>query len=78
MNISREESLLIPEITQRVFDILSINLRMEGTWIKDGAKFEWASEVNHTNHSKIVYFTITGQGSISDQWLGPGYCLSIK
>ncbi|XP_063679451.1 adenylate kinase 7-like isoform X3 [Bolinopsis microptera] len=44
MNITREEALLIPEISQRVFDILSVNLRMEGTWIKEGAKFEWVSE----------------------------------
>ena len=45
MNISREEALLIPDISQRLFDILSVNLRMEGSWIKEGAKFEWASEV---------------------------------
>jgi len=44
MNISREEALLLPEITQRIFDIISVNLRMEGTWIKEGAKFEWTSE----------------------------------
>lgn len=54
MNISREESLLIPEITQRVFDILSINLRMEGTWIKDGAKFEWASEMGILENIAVV------------------------
>ena len=46
MNITREEALLIPEISQRIFDILSINLRMEATWVKDGAKFEWVAEVN--------------------------------
>jgi hypothetical protein len=45
MNITREEALLIPEITQRVFDILSVNLRMEATWVKEGAKFEWVAEV---------------------------------
>ena len=45
MNISREEALLLPEITQRIFDIISVNLRMEATWIKEGAKFEWTSEV---------------------------------
>ena len=46
MNITREEALLIPEITQRIFDILSVNLRMEATWVKDGGKFEWVAEVN--------------------------------
>lgn len=55
MNISREEALLIPEISQRLFDILSINLRMEGSWIKEGAKFEWASESGITeNMASIV------------------------
>jgi len=44
MNITKEEALLIPDITQKYFDILSVNLRMEGTWIKEGAKFEWVAE----------------------------------
>ena len=46
MSITREEALLIPEISQKVFDILSVNVRIESSWIKEGAKFEWVTEVS--------------------------------
>ena len=55
MNITREEALLIPEISQRIFDILSVNLRMEATWIKDGAKFEWVAEVSSLIQSRGAF-----------------------
>ena len=55
MNITREEALLIPEISQRIFDILSVNLRMEATWVKDGGKFEWVAEVNFKHGLKPFY-----------------------
>ena len=55
MNITREEALLIPEISQRIFDILSVNLRMEATWIKDGAKFEWVAEVSSLIQSREAF-----------------------
>jgi hypothetical protein len=44
-NVSKEEALLIKEISQQDFDMLLLNLRIEAASIKD-MNLEWKYEVD--------------------------------
>ncbi|XP_065833118.1 adenylate kinase 7-like isoform X2 [Oscarella lobularis] len=52
--IPREEALLDKDLSQKDFDHLLVNLRMEGTYVKENMQIEWVSEMGMVENIDVV------------------------
>lgn len=54
-NVSKEDALLNPEVSQSDFDMLLLDLRMDAAYVKENMQLKWQSETGITeNIQKIV------------------------
>ncbi|CAH0727771.1 unnamed protein product, partial [Brenthis ino] len=52
--IPEEDAFLIPEIDQRIFDLMTLNLIMEPTFIVESMGLQWTSELSFTENVPIL------------------------